>query len=191
MKTWIANRYNLSSRSRLYILALLTPETGLISGYKPGKLKATPCKPVLVPMLILLFVSSCSVFQKGELLVYDFDAGYKQKRLKINLPPGAVSETHDRDKNGILVRTFRYSDGAEFFIACHDLSDKPAISLDQGAENMTMLARIWSAPDSGVYANGTCWRRQARDGFVIGYDFVQPGYRESYDRAIHSMHITR
>ena len=133
--------------------------------------------------------TACSLFDKVTRVEYEFETSYKHHKLVMDLPTGIVEESHDRDNKGYLVRTFRYKDGAEFFVACHDLNYNPLISLDQSSETQAKLPAIWGEPGSGTYFNGTVWSRNFREGFLIGYDFVKPGKRPAYDKAIHSAHI--
>jgi hypothetical protein len=132
---------------------------------------------------------ACAFFVKANTVEYDFDNGWKHRRLVMDIPVGFVEETHDRDAKGYQVRTFRYLDGAEVFLACRDLGNNPVTSLDLSAETLASFPKIWGEPGSGTNKNGTKWCRHLREGFMVGYDFVDPNRTELFDQSLHSLHI--
>ena len=134
---------------------------------------------------------SCSPTGLTDRLEYNFDEGAKHRRLVVDIPAGAVSEQHQRDDTGNLVRTFRYKDGSEFYVACRDVALRPVVSIERTMESTSTRVKTMGDQGNGTYQNGTHWRRQARDGFVIGYDFVETGRLEQYDKALHSVRFTK
>jgi hypothetical protein len=151
-------------------------------------------RPTLSAFLLLAVIAgaiSCGPTAVTDRLEYDFNEGAKHRRLVVNIPTGAVSEVHQRDEEGNLVRTFRYADGAEFYVACRDIALEPVVSIQRSTETTTKLVKSMGDQGNGIYQNGTHWRRQARDGFVIGYDFVDNKRLEEYDKALHSVRFTK
>ena len=143
----------------------------------------------IIFLLAIIGESACALFVKSNTMEYDFNYGSKHRRLVMDIPVGVMEESHDRDVKGYLVRTFRYQDGAEIFVACHDLANYPVLSLDMSAENLASFPKIWGEPGCGTHSNGTKWCRHIREGFMVGYDFVDPKRKESFDQALHSLHI--
>jgi hypothetical protein len=143
---------------------------------------------IVITCLSVVF-ASCSLFVKANTVEYEYDNGFKHRKLVMDVPFGFIEECHTRDDKGFLVRSFRYKDGAEIFIACRDMANNPVISLDLSAENLAQLPRIWGQPGSGTHGNGTRWSRSQREGFMVGYDFVDPNQRELFDRSVQSLHI--
>lgn len=140
-------------------------------------------------LLAIIGESACVLFVKSNKMEYDFNYRSKHRRLVMDIPVGVVEESHDRDAKGYLVRTFRYKDGAEIFVACHDLGNYPVLSLDMSAENLACFPKIWGDPGCGTQSNGTKWCRYIREGFMVGYDFVDPKRKELFDQSLHSLHI--
>ncbi len=134
---------------------------------------------------------SCTTLAKGDTVEYNFNVGEKKRRLVFAIPPGSVSETHQRDANGNLVRTFYYKDGAEFFIACRDGDNQPNIMLARQSEDLESLQQKTGRIGSGTYQDGTHWSRQNRDGFIVGYDFVNSSKTELFDQAMHSVLVKK
>lgn len=137
---------------------------------------------------VLLF-AACTHFVKADRVDYAFDRDNQRLRLVLELPLGAIEECHQKDEHGYLTRSFRYNNGATFYVACCDLANNPVLLLDRSPANLLAMPAILGQPGSGTYNNGTKWSRRMRDGFMIGYDFVDPKRQESYDRAIQSVRI--
>lgn len=145
----------------------------------------------LLLVLAIAVLSSCSTMRQTDKLEYAFSEGVLYRKLVLSIPEGFQSESHHRDDNGVLVRTFHYQDGSEFFIACKDKELKPVIAVERTAATVTELKKTMGEEGSGKNANGTTWRRTIRDCFVIGYDFVDPQRAKLFDQAIHSLKVRR
>jgi hypothetical protein len=139
----------------------------------------------------MVTVFSCGVTNQGDLLEYNYNLGAKHYRLVMSVPLGYTNETHQRDDQGNLIRTFHYEDGAEFYIACKDEGLDPVISIEPTRENTQELANAIGEPGSGINLNGTHWSRQKRDGFIIGYDYVASKRLENFDKSLHSVRVKK
>lgn len=144
---------------------------------------------MLVVFYSVLLFTNCAHFARADRVDYAFDRDYQHLRLVLELPLGAIEEFHHKDEHGYLTRSFRYEDGATFYVACRDLANNPVLLLDRSAGNLLVMPTILGQPGSGTYSNGTKWSRRMRDGFMFGYDYVDPKRQGSFDRAIQSARI--
>jgi hypothetical protein len=142
-------------------------------------------------IMAIAAICSCTTLKQVDTVEYDFAEGVFNRKLVVAVPVGVTSETHHRDSNGVLVRTFHYADGSEFYIACKDHDLKPLISVERGAASMETVKRSVGDEGQGTNTNGTAWRRAVRDCFVVGYDFVDPKKAKEFDYAIHSMKVRK
>lgn len=138
---------------------------------------------------VVLLFTYCAHGVRADRVDYEFDRDYQRLRLVLQLPLGAIEECHHKDELGYLTRSFRYKDGAIFYVACRDLANNPVLLLDRSAGNLMVMPTILGQPGSGTYSTGTKWSRRMRDGFMFGYDYVDPNRQGSFDRAIQSARI--
>ena len=136
-------------------------------------------------------ISSCSIMRETDKVEYNFSEGDNYRKLVFSIPGGYESETHNRDENGMLVRTFHYKDGSEFFIACKDQETSPVITVKHSTSTTAELTSSLGEEGTGKNQNGTTWRRTIRDCFIIGYDFVKPDSAKLFDQAIQSLKLRR
>lgn len=135
--------------------------------------------------------TSCSTMLQTDKVEYQFSEGINYRKLVLTIPKGYESETHSRDESGVLVRTFHYKNGAEFFIACKDKELNPVISVERTAATSKDLKNLVGEEGTGKNANGTSWRRTMRDCFIVGYDFVAPREAKAFDEAIQSLKVRK
>jgi hypothetical protein len=135
--------------------------------------------------------TSCSTYLQTDKVEYQFAEGVNHRKLVLTIPDGFESETHSRDENGVLIRTFHYKNGAEFFIACKDNELNPFIAIERTESTSSDLQKSLGEEGTGKNANGTSWRRTLRDCFIVGYDFVDPAQAKAFDRAIQSLKVRR
>jgi hypothetical protein len=135
--------------------------------------------------------SSCRTAMQTDKVEYAFAEGYDHRKLVLTIPKGYESETHFRDDAGVLVRTFHYKNGAEFFIACKEKDLSPVISVERTEATSQELKKSIGEEGTGKNANGTSWRRTLRDCFIVGYDFVDPREAKAFDEAIQSLKVRR
>lgn len=153
-------------------------------------LQQTILRTLLFSATVAAF-SSCSIMRETDKVEYNFSEGNNNRKLVFSIPGGYVSETHNRDENGLLIRTFHYKDGAEFFVACKDQETNPVISVKHSAGTASELTSKVGEEGTGQNMNGTAWRRTIRDCFIIGYDFVKPDSAKMFDQAIQSLKLRR
>jgi hypothetical protein len=153
-------------------------------------IQQSPLRSMLL-LLAIAATSSCSVMRETDKLEYAYAEGYQHRKLVLSIPDGYQSESHHRDENGVLIRTFHYKDGAEFFIACKDREFLPVIAVERTSTSLSDLKKSLGEEGSGKHSNGTNWRRTVRDCFIIGYDFVEPDRAKLFDQAIHSLKVRR
>lgn len=146
--------------------------------------------PVLL-LAVMAVISSCGLVGVADRLEYDFDEGNTKYRLVMAIPDGFRSELHTRDEQGNSVRTFLYRDGAKLYIACREQPGKPALTIEKKQEAMALLTNSVGPLGEGTHPDGTRWRRTKKDGFILGYDFVDPGKAKLYDKAIMTMRIRK
>lgn len=142
-------------------------------------------------LLMSAALVSCSVHRHTDRLEYAYAEGYHNRKLVIALPTGYATETHQKDDDGVLVRTFHYRDGSSFYIACLDKLNNSVIAVEKTTESAKQLTNSIGQEGSGQHADGTNWRRTRRDCFIIGYDSVQQARSAQFEQALQSLRVRR
>ncbi len=131
--------------------------------------------------------SSCSFVAEADRLEYDYDDGRMERRLVMAVPQGYLSEQHEQLEGGYFTRTFRYQDGSSFFVACKEKPGSGVPAIEKTPDVMKELIRKMGGEGSGTSPEGKHWSRKLKDGFVVGFNDVDPKRLETFSNSMHSL----
>jgi hypothetical protein len=137
----------------------------------------------LAPLLLLVLLASCSLFDKMRKSSFTYPGPQGQNTVELLVPSGYRKKQISTDSSGNLEQLYQYRDGSILYVAYLKDTSKRYQFLDTALHIPRQLSN-GALVYKGMHPEWQIWKEARLGRFRVGYHFVSVDNEGRFDTAV-------